>query len=56
MLARVLGRPGISSPMVGASKPHHLDDALKALDLVLDAETVKFLEEPYRAKPVAGHE
>jgi hypothetical protein len=29
---------------------------MKALEITLDAETVKFLEEPYRVKPVAGHE
>jgi aryl-alcohol dehydrogenase-like predicted oxidoreductase len=55
-LAWVLGKPGITSPIVGASKPQHLDDALKALDLILDSETVKYLEEPYRSKPVAAHE
>lgn len=55
-LAWVLGKPGITSPIVGASKSHHLDDALKALEVTLDAETVKYLEEPYRAKPVAAHE
>lgn len=55
-LAWVLGKPGITSPIVGASKPQHLDDALKALDLRLDSETVKYLEAPYRSKPVAAHE
>jgi aryl-alcohol dehydrogenase-like predicted oxidoreductase len=55
-LAWVLGKPGITSSIVGASKPQHLDDALKALDLMLDSETVKYLEEPYRSKPVAAHE
>ena len=33
------GTPGVSSPIVGASKPHHLADALGALELTLDAET-----------------
>jgi len=55
-LAWVLGRPGITSPIIGASKPHHLADAKKALDLKLDAETVKYLEEPYRPKEVAAQE
>jgi 1-deoxyxylulose-5-phosphate synthase len=55
-IAWVLGKPGITSPIIGASKPHHLDDALKALEIKLDAETQKYLEEPYRVKPVAGHE
>ena len=55
-LAWVLGKPGITAPIVGASKPQHLDDAKKALEVTLDAETVKFLEEPYRPKAVAAQE
>ena len=55
-LAWVLARPGITAPIIGASKAHHFDDALKALELTLDAETMKYLEERYRAKPVAEHE
>lgn len=54
-LAWVLGVPGVTSPIVGASKPHHLKDALAALDLTLDAETRAYLEEPYRPVPVKGH-
>ena len=53
-LAWVLAKPGITSPTIGVSKPHHLDDALKALDVKLDAETMAFLEEPYRPKPVVA--
>jgi aryl-alcohol dehydrogenase-like predicted oxidoreductase len=55
-LAWVLARPGITAPIIGTSKAHHFDDALKALDLTLDAETMKYLEEPYRGKPVAEHD
>jgi aryl-alcohol dehydrogenase (NADP+) len=55
-LAWVLGKPGITAPIVGASKPQHLDDALKALALKLDEETLRYLEEPYRVKPVAAHD
>jgi aryl-alcohol dehydrogenase-like predicted oxidoreductase len=55
-LAWVLGKPGITAPIVGASKPHHLADAQKALEVTLDAETVKYLEEPYRPKAVAAQE
>ena len=51
----MLGTPGVTSPIVGASKPHHLADALGALELSLDAETRAFLEEPYRPRAVAGH-
>jgi aryl-alcohol dehydrogenase-like predicted oxidoreductase len=53
-LAWVLAKPGMTSPTIGVSKPHHLDDAIKALDIKLDAETMAFLEEPYRPKPVVA--
>ena len=43
-----------TAPVIGASKMNHLDDALKALDLSLDAETMRFLEEPYRPKAVVA--
>lgn len=55
-LAWVLAKPGITAPIVGATKMSHLDDAMSALDVTLDAETIAFLEEPYRVKPVAGHD
>jgi aryl-alcohol dehydrogenase-like predicted oxidoreductase len=54
-LAWVLGLPGVTSPIIGASKPHHLSDAVGALELRLNAETRAYLEEPYRPKPVHGH-
>jgi aryl-alcohol dehydrogenase (NADP+) len=54
-IAWVLANPAVTSPIIGASKPHHLDQALKALDIKLDDETKKYLEEPYRPRPVAGH-
>jgi len=54
-LAWLIGRPGVTAPIVGASKPHHLEDALAALDLVLTPEEVKRLEEPYKPHPVRGH-
>jgi aryl-alcohol dehydrogenase-like predicted oxidoreductase len=40
---------------VGASKPHHLDDAIAASELTLTHEEVARLEEPYQPHPVAGH-
>ena len=54
-LAWMLQKPEITSPIIGASKPGHLEDAVAALEVELDDETVKALEEPYRTIPVAGH-
>ncbi len=54
-LAWLLSRPGVTAPIVGASKPQHLDDAFKALELKLDDDEIKALEEPYRPHPVLGH-
>ncbi|MEU6204496.1 aldo/keto reductase [Micromonospora musae] len=51
-LAWVAGR--VTAPIVGATKPHHLDDAVAALDIELTEEEVKVLEAPYRPRPVAG--
>jgi aryl-alcohol dehydrogenase-like predicted oxidoreductase len=55
-LAWLLHKPAMVAPIVGASKPHHLDDAIAAVDLKLSAEEIKQLEEPYVPHPVAGHE
>jgi 1-deoxyxylulose-5-phosphate synthase len=54
-LAWVLSKSYVTSPIVGASKPHHLADAVAALELKLDARTIAKLEEPYQPKIVAGH-
>ncbi len=54
-LAWLLHQPGVTAPIVGASKPGHLDDALAALDLKLDAAELESLAEPYRPHPVLGH-
>jgi aryl-alcohol dehydrogenase (NADP+) len=51
----VLSKPFVTSPIIGASKPNHLDDAMAALELKLDSATIAKLEEPYRAKAVTGH-
>jgi 1-deoxyxylulose-5-phosphate synthase len=53
-LAWMLSKPAITSPIVGATKPHHLDDAAAAVALKLSAEDVKSLEEPYVPHPVLG--
>ena len=47
-LAWVLQVNGVTSPIVGVSRMGHLDDAIAALDLTLDAEEVAALEAPYR--------
>ncbi len=54
-LAWVLHRPGITAPIIGASKPNHLDDALAAMGLTLSPEEMKVLEEPYQLHKVLGH-
>ena len=53
-LAWVLAKPEVSAPIVGASKPGHLNDALAALELKLGAEEIARLEEPYAPHAVVG--
>ena len=54
-LAWLLGRPGVTAPIVGASKLPQLDEAVAALALHLDAEEVALLEAPYQPHAVRGH-
>ncbi len=54
-LAWLLQRPGVTAPIVGATKLGHLHDALAAETLDLSDEEVKSLEEPYVPHPVLGH-
>ena len=54
-LAWVLSRPGISAPIIGASKPNHLDDAVTAMSLKLSEDEIKKLEEPYKPHRILGH-
>jgi 1-deoxyxylulose-5-phosphate synthase len=53
-LAWMLGKPFVTSPIVGATKPHHLTDAVAALSVRLTAEEVTALEEAYTPHPVLG--
>jgi len=53
-LAWMLSRPGITAPIIGATKPHHLEDAVAALSVQLTPEELQYLEEPYRPHPVIG--
>jgi 1-deoxyxylulose-5-phosphate synthase len=54
-LAWLLHRKGVTAPIVGASKPHHLDDAIAAASLKLEEAEIKALSEPYKPHPVLGH-
>jgi aryl-alcohol dehydrogenase-like predicted oxidoreductase len=54
-LAWLLQKPGVTAPIVGASKPHHLDDAVAALALKLDPEEIAALEEPYVPHPPSSN-
>jgi aryl-alcohol dehydrogenase-like predicted oxidoreductase len=53
-LAWMLSKPVVTAPIVGATKPHHLKDAVAAIELKLTAEEIAALEEPYTAHPVLG--
>jgi aryl-alcohol dehydrogenase-like predicted oxidoreductase len=53
-LAWVAQKPFVTAPIVGATKPHHLDDAVAALSLNLTPEEIASLEEPYVPHPVVG--
>jgi 1-deoxyxylulose-5-phosphate synthase len=54
-LAWLLQRPGVTAPIVGATKLRHLEDAIAAEQLELSAEEVSQLEELYVPHAVAGH-
>ncbi len=54
-LAWLLHKPGVTAPIVGATKPGHLEDALAAEQLALSADEIARLEEPYVPHPVLGH-
>jgi len=53
-LAWLLQKPAVTAPIVGASKPNHLEDAVAALSIHLSAEETAALEEPYVPHPVLG--
>jgi aryl-alcohol dehydrogenase-like predicted oxidoreductase len=55
-LAWVCQKPGVVAPIIGASKPQHLEDAFAALSLKLGAEEIAALEAPYVPHAVAGHQ
>jgi len=55
-LAWLLHKPGVTAPIVGATRMEHLDQAVGALSVRLSEEELRFLEEPYQPHPVLGHE
>ena len=54
-LAWVMAQAPVSAPIVGATKSHHLDDAIAAVDLSLDDHELTELGESYTSRGVAGH-
>ena len=53
-LAWVAANPLVTAPIIGATKPHHLEDAVAGVDLELSAEEIASLEEPYLPHEIAG--
>jgi aryl-alcohol dehydrogenase-like predicted oxidoreductase len=54
-LAWLLHKPGVTAPIVGATKLGHVEDALSASELALSPDEIARLEEPYLPHPVLGH-
>ena len=54
-LAWLLHQPVLTAPIVGATKPGHIEDAVAAVDIELSDEEIAALEAPYVPHPVLGH-
>ncbi|HEY9635063.1 MAG TPA: aldo/keto reductase [Coleofasciculaceae cyanobacterium] len=54
-LAWLLHQPGVTAPIIGASKMEHLEEAIASIELKLDNEELAFLEQPYKPHPILGH-
>jgi aryl-alcohol dehydrogenase-like predicted oxidoreductase len=54
-LAWMLSKPGITAPIIGATKPHHLEDAIAALSVELTPEEIQHLEKAYTPHPVTSY-
>ncbi len=54
-LAWVLSKNYVTAPIIGTSKPHHLNDAVAALEIKLSKEEIERLEEPYTPHKILGH-
>jgi 1-deoxyxylulose-5-phosphate synthase len=55
-LAWLLNKPGVTAPIVGATRLEQLDQAVGALGVTLEGDEMRFLEEQYQPHPVLGHE
>jgi aryl-alcohol dehydrogenase (NADP+) len=53
--AWVLQSPGVTAPIIGATKPQHLKELIAAVDLKLSDEEMAILEKPYRPHGILGH-
>jgi aryl-alcohol dehydrogenase-like predicted oxidoreductase len=53
--AWILQAPGVTAPIIGATKPGHLKDIIGAVDLTLSADEVAALEKPYQPHRILGH-
>ncbi len=54
-LAWMLARPHITSPIIGATKMKHLEEAVTALEITLAEDEIAYLEDPYQPHPILGH-
>ena len=54
-LAWMLSKPFITAPIIGATKPNHLEDAIAALSVQLTPDEIRHLEETYRPHPIIGY-
>lgn len=55
-MAWLLGQPGVTAPVLGATRVEHVEEAAAAVEIVLDAAECQRLEELYKPHPVLGHE
>ena len=54
--AWILQAPGVTAPIIGATKAHHLKEIFDTVDIKLTAEEVAAMEAPYRPHPIVGYE
>ena len=54
-LAWLMAQPGVTSPIVGVTKPEHLSDAVAAVDLELTTDEIEQLSAGYEPRGISGH-